>query len=127
MKRLTDSAVQAAIRRAEVGTGTRELSDPAVPGLTLRVGRRVAAWSLMVRVAGEGGITKRGLKKKGERTRISLGEYPTVSLVAARAGANTYLDQANRGVSPAKALEAGATAGGLTVHALGEKFLADYV
>jgi integrase len=127
MKRLTDSAVQAAIRRAEVGTGTQELSDPAVPGLTLRVGRRVAAWSLMVRVAGEGGVTKRGLKKKGERTRISLGEYPTVSLEAARASANTFLEQASRGVSPAKALEAAATAGGLTVRALGEKFLTDYV
>jgi integrase len=125
MKRLTDTAVQAAISRAHAGT--QELSDAAVPGLTLRVGRRVAAWSLMVRVTGEGGVTKRGLKKKGERTRISLGEYPTVSLAAARASANTYLEQANRGVSPAKALEASATAGGLTVRALGEKFLTDYV
>jgi hypothetical protein len=43
-----------------------------VPGLTLRVGRRVSAWSLMVWVAGEEGVTKRGLKKKDERSRISL-------------------------------------------------------
>jgi len=76
MKKLTDSVVQAAVRRASVGT--QDLFDAAVPGLVLRIGLRVASWSLTVRVAGEGGTSARGFKKKGKRTRLNLGEYPTV-------------------------------------------------
>ena len=125
MKKLTDSVVQAAVRRASAGT--RDLFDAAVPGLALRIGLRVASWSLTVRVAGEGGTSARGFKKKGKRTRLNLGEYPTVSLQAARAAANAYLDQAARGESPVVRLERAATTGGLTVRALGEKFLTDYV
>jgi hypothetical protein len=80
-------------------------------------------------VAGEGGVSARGFKKKGKRSRLSLGEYPTVSLQAARAraAANAYLDQAARGESPVVKRELAATTGGLTVRALGEKFLTDYV
>jgi len=104
MKKLTDSIVQAAVRRA--AAGTEDLFDAAVPGLALRIGLRVASWSLTVRVAGEGGgISARGFKKKGKRTRLNLGEYPTVSLQAARAAANAYLDQAARGESPVVRLE----------------------
>jgi integrase len=125
MKKLTDAVIQAAVRRASAGT--RDLVDAAVPGLALRIGLRVASWSLTVRVAGEGGVSARGFKKKGKRSRLSLGEYPTVSLQSARAAANAYLDQAARGESPVVKLELAATTGGLTVRALGEKFLTDYV
>ena len=125
MKKLTDSVVQAAVRRA--WAGTQDLFDTAVPGLALRIGQRVASWSLTVRVAGEGGISARGFKKKGKRTRLNLGEYPTVSLQAARAAANAYHDQAARGESPVARLEQAATTGGLTVRTLGEKFVTDYV
>jgi hypothetical protein len=76
---------------------------------------------------GEGGVTKRGHQKKGKRVRVSLGEYPSVTLEAVRGLANTFLDQAKKGVSPIKALEAAATAGGLTVQGLAERFLTDYV
>ncbi len=58
---------------------------------------------------------------------MSLGEYPSITLEAARGLANTFLDQAKKGVSPVKALEAAATAGGLTIQALSERFLSDYV
>ena len=125
MKKLTDIVVQAAMRRASAGT--QDLFDAAVPGLALRIGQRVASWSLTVRVAGEGGISARGFKKKGKRTRLNLGEYPTVSLQAARAAANAYHDQAARGESPVVRLEQAATTGGLTVRTLGEKFVTDYV
>jgi integrase len=76
---------------------------------------------------GEGGVSDRGQAIRGQRYRISLGTYPEVSLQAARGLANTYLDQAKRGLSPVVALEAAATAGGLTVTALCEKFTTDYV
>ena len=125
MKKLTDIVVQAAMRRASAGT--QDLFDAAVPGLALRIGQRVASWSLTVRVAGEGGVSARGFKKKGKRTRLNLGEYPSVSLQAARAAANTYHDQAARGESPVVRLEQAATTGGLTVRTLGEKFVTDYV
>jgi hypothetical protein len=58
-------------------------------------------------------------KKKGKTHRVTLGEYPAVTLEAARSTANAYIDQAKRGINPAKALEATASADGLTVRQLG--------
>lgn len=125
MKRLSDAAVRAVLRGPR--RHRMDLIDGTVPGLALRVGPKGAIWSLVLRVVGEGGVSCRGHQKKGRRYRISLGEYPNVSLEAARAQANRYIDQAKKGISPLSALEASATAGGLTVKALGEKFLDDYV
>jgi integrase len=126
MKKLTDTAIRAAIAKAR---GARlDMPDGAVPGLTLRVGRaRAATWSLIFRVVGEGGVTSRGHALKGSRRRISLGNYPEVSLERARAKANEALDQAKRGQCPTDQLERVATAGGLTVEGLAEKFLSEYV
>jgi integrase len=125
MIRLTDVALRSAIKKA---TGERqELADGAVPNLSIRLGPGGATWTLKVRVAGEGGISKRGHQRKGRPHRLTLGEYPAVSIETARGLANTYIDQAKRGVSPATALESTATAGGITMTRLAEKFLADYV
>ena len=125
MKRLTD--VQIRVAHLKARAVRTDLADGAVPGLTLRLGRAQATWSLVVRVTGEGGVSKRGHSKKGKRVRVTVGEYPAVSLEAARGLANTFLDQARKGMSPVKALEAVATAGGLTIKALSERFLSDYV
>jgi len=125
MKRLTDLAVRAAVNRFR--RERFDLADGAVPGLTLRLGPHHATWSLVVRVTGDGGVTRRGHSKKGKRVRVTLGEYPKTTLEAARSLANAYLDQAKKGVSPARALEDSATAGGLTVKALSERFFSDFV
>jgi integrase len=125
MKRLTD--VQIRVAHLKARAVRTDLADGAVPALTLRLGRAQATWSLVVRVTGEGGVSKRGHSKKGKRVRVTVGEYPAVSLEAARGLANTFLDQARKGMSPVKALEAVATAGGLTIKALSERFLSDYV
>jgi len=126
MKKLTDTAIRAVL--AKTRTRRVDLPDGAVPGLTLRIGgTRGAKWSLLFRVVGEGGVTDRGHALKGLKRRISLGNYPEVSLELARAKANQALDQAKRGECPAEQLERAATAGGLTVEALAEKFLSDYV
>jgi integrase len=50
-----------------------------------------------------------------------------MTLDAARSAASAYRDQAKRGVSPLKALEAAATAGGLSIEQLGSSFVEDYV
>jgi len=84
-------------------------------------------WSLKIRVTGEGGVSQRGHQKKGKTYRITLGEYPDITLDAARGIASTYWDQAKKGVSPVTALEGAATAGGLTVKALSDVFMTDYV
>jgi integrase len=126
MKRLTDTAIRAII--AKPRTRRIDLADGAVAGLTLRIGRtRGATWSLLFRVVGEGGVTDRGHALKGGKHRISLGSYPEISLEAARARASHSLDQAKNGECPTDALERNATAGGLNVSALCEKFLDDYV
>jgi integrase len=57
---------------------------------------------------------------------VTLGEYPALTLEAARATASAYLDQARRGVHPVKALEAVATIGGLTVAQLSKVFIDEY-
>lgn len=125
MSKLTDTAVRAALRRPP--KARKDFVDGAVSGLTLRLGPLAATWSLVLRVTGEGGITRRGHQKKGKRQRISLGEYPAVSIEAARSLANSYLEQAKKGVNPAAALETTATAGGPTIAVLAASFLADYV
>jgi len=126
VKRLTDTAIRAKI--AKPRTRRIDLADGAVAGLSLRIGRtRGATWSLLFRVVGEGGLTNRGHALKGGKHRISLGSYPEVSLEAARAKASHCLDQAKSGERPTDDLERNATAGGLTVSALCEKFLDDYV
>jgi integrase len=125
MRKLTATALQALIRRPPAKRV--DLMDGAVSGLMLRIGPAGATWSLRVRVVGEGGTTGRGHQKKGNKARVTLGTYPTLSIEAARSLANTYLDQANKGISPVVALEAAATAGGLTVNGLADKFIADYV
>ena len=125
MKKLTDTLARATLKappKARI-----DVPDGSVPGLTLRSGPGGLTWSLVLRVVGEGGSTARGHQRKGRRQRVTLGAYPQVSIQAARALANTYLDQAQRGVSPAAALESIATAGGLTVATLAEKFVGDYV
>ncbi len=125
MPKLTDAALRAVVKNPP--KNRRDLADGTVAGLMVRVGPGSATWSLKLRVVGEGGISKRGHKKKGKEQRVSLGEYPALSIERARALANTFVDQANGGVSPAAALERAATADGLTVKALSEKFLGDYV
>ena len=72
MRRLTDTALKAELRKERVAQ--EELPDGSVPGLSVRVGGGTAAtWSLVVRVSGEGGTSRRGLKLKGRRRRLTLG------------------------------------------------------
>jgi integrase len=79
------------------------------------------------RVKGEGGVTPRGHQQAGRVHRLTLGEYPAVTLERARSLANTYLDQAKHGVNPIHALEGAATSRGLSIKALSDSFLEDYV
>jgi len=125
MDRLTDMHLRSLFRsrlKSRIA-----LADGTVPGLMLRVGPGAMTWSLKLRVSGEAGVTARGHQIKGKTHRVTLGEYPTVTLHAARGQAHLFLDQARRGVSPVKASEAVATARGLTIQALSEKFIVDYV
>lgn len=124
MKKLTDAVLRAALKNPP--DERTILQDGAVSGLELRLGPGSATWSLTLRVSGEGGVSKRGFKKKGKRHRVSLGEYPQVSLEDARGLANFYVGQAKKGINPVGALEKAATAGGLTIKGLSERFLCDY-
>lgn len=126
MKRLTDAALKAYLNKPPKSLTV--LPDGAVSGLTVRLGTGGAAnWSLLVRVTGEGGVKETGKQLLGRKYRVNLGGYPEVGLAAARTLALNLIEQAKRGVNPKAAMAQNATAGGLTVRALSEKYLRDYV
>src|SRR5205814_8542903 len=116
MPKLTDAALRAVVKNPP--KNRRDLADGTVTGLMVRVGPGSATWSLKLRVVGEGGISKRGHKKKGKEQRVSFGEYPALAIDRARALANTFLDHANGGVGAAAALRRAPPRGGLAVQAV---------
>ena len=126
LKRLTDLNLRSLLKRQR--TGEELIPDGSVPGLSVRLFPGGAAnWSFLVRVTGEGGVNKNGKQLLGRKIRVSLGNYPEVTLQAARARANHMADQAKRGVNPKNLLKETATAGGLTVADLSQDFLKQYV
>jgi integrase len=86
--------------RALVKGPPRDHLDGATPGLFLRVGKRSASWSLLYRVTGHGGESESGHKTKGPMRRIHLGDYPHVSLAAARVKAHSLMQLAEGGEDP---------------------------
>lgn len=126
LKRLTDPKLKSLL--AQPRTTEEAVPDGSVPGLRVRFFPRGAAnWTLALRVVGEGGVNAHGKRLLGRKVRVSLGNYPQVSLQAARAQANRLIEQAKLGVNPKVALAQTATAYTLTVHQLSEKYLKDYV
>src|ERR1700688_1856986 len=126
LKRLTDLNLRALLKRQRAGEEL--IPDGSVPGLSIRLFPGGAAnWSFLVRVTGEGGVNKNGKRLLGKKIRISLGNYPEVTLQAARARANNMADQAKHGVNPKDLFKESATAGSLTVADLSKDFLEQYV
>ena len=123
-KKLTDAQLRAWLKKRP--QDPQDVPDGSISGLSLRLGPSAMTWSLRLRVKGEGGVSTRGRQKNGKLHRVTLGEYPEISLEVAHSRASTYLDQARRGISPVKALEAAATIGGLTVAQLGKVFIDEY-
>ncbi len=102
-----------------------ELNDGTISGLLLRVGPRGRpTWTLRYTVKGRGGVTERGKKLAGRKFyRITLGEYPAISLLKARAQAATMLADADNGINPIERLESAATVRRGTIAELSESFL----
>jgi integrase len=126
MKSLTDPTLKSFLRSPP--GSTKSLPDGAIPGLSVRLGSTgVASWSLLIRVAGEGGVKASGKGLLGPKYRLNLGRYPEVSLSEARAKAVVLLEQAKRGVNPKEALTPTPTAGGLTVEKLSQEFMKQHV
>jgi len=75
-----------------------EIADSLAPGLVLRVSRGGAkSWSVKYKVAGEGGVTSTGRPKKGRSHRMTLGSWPAMSPIEARAAATDAARQAASG------------------------------
>lgn len=126
LKRLTDLNLRSLLKRQRIGEEL--IPDGSVPGLSVRLFPGGAAnFSFLVRVTGEGGVNKNGKRLLGKKIRVSLGNYPEVTLQAARAQANHMADQAKHGVNPKDLLKESATAGSLTVAELSKDFLKQYV
>jgi integrase len=122
-KGLTDVKIKALV--ANPPPKRMELNEGSVDGLILRIGPRgKPSWTLRFRVKGAGGVTERGTKLNGRKYhRISLGNYPAISLKEARAQASAYLASLSRGEDPIEALEQEATDTRETVAGL----IADYL
>lgn len=93
-----DTITDKAIAKLKAEPGKRiEWADTVVPQLRLRVSDRGAKhWSVIYRVsgAGDGG-------KKGPMRRMTLGDYPRVTIAKARDAARDALDLAEKGKNPA--------------------------
>lgn len=102
-----------------------ELNDGTISGLLLRVGPRGRpTWTLRYTVKGRGGVTDRGKKLAGRKFyRITLGEYPALSLLKARAQAANMLADADNGINPVEQVERVATVRRGTIAELSEAFL----
>lgn len=125
-ERLTDLRLKSLLKQPP--SQVEVIFDGSVPGLSVRISPRgLATWDLRLRVTGEGGANRNGRSLAGKKIRVGLGHYPAVSLHAARAKANLLIEQAKQGINPKTALQASATAGGLTVRALSEDFLKNHV
>lgn len=126
-KRLTDLTVE---KLAPLEPGKRrEVGDALTPGLVLRVSSpRNKTWNLVYRVrepADAGGRTE---WVKGPLKRISLGQWPVVSLEAARQKAREAMKLADGGTDPADARdEAAAKRKAGTFAAVLDRFVELYV
>lgn len=102
-----------------------EVKDGTISGLLLRVGPRGRpTWTLRYTVKGRGGVTERGKKLAGRKFyRITLGEYPALSLLKARAQAANMLAEADNGINPVERLASVATVKRGTISELSEAFL----
>jgi integrase len=98
-KQLTEQGVA---RLSPPKAGRVEVADKGVLGLVFRVtDRGVRSWSLLYRIAGEGGETASGLPKRGKLRRLTLGRYPVLDLKKAREAAREALELADGGQDPA--------------------------
>jgi len=122
----TDLGIKTLHRQAR--TAEEEVPDGSVAGLFLRLSPAgSSAWTQIIRVTGEGGINAHGKALLGKRHRLTLGQYPAITIEVARIQSNIYLEQAKRGINPKDALKAAATAGTRTVADLSVVFMAEYV
>jgi integrase len=126
MKRLTDPVLKS--YRRSPPSALLTLPDGSIPGLSARVGAGgTVNWSLLIRVAGEGGAKPSGRLLLGRKHRVNLGRYPEVSISTARAKAAHLLDLAKQGVHPRETLSLTPTAGGLTVEGLAKEFMQHHI
>ena len=126
LKRLTDPKLKSLLAHSR--TTEEAVPDGSVPGLRVRFFPGGAAnWTLALRVVGEGGVNAHGKRLLGRKIRVSLGNYPQISLQAARAQANHLIEQAKRGINPKIELAQSATAFTMTVRQLSARYLKDYV
>lgn len=81
--------------------GRIEIADAYCPGLLLRVSDNgYKSFSVIYRVAGEGGINKRGTPIGGKQHRITLGRWPLLTLQEARKQAMEVRITASTGHDP---------------------------
>jgi len=119
-----DTITDKAIAKLKAEPGTRlEWADTVVPQLRLRVSQKGAKhWSVVYRVsgAGDGG-------KKGKMRRMSLGDYPRVTIAKARDGARDALDLAEKGIDPTHQRKTEAvTRNERTFEIIAERFVEEY-
>lgn len=113
--------------RVPKGAMSLEVRDTACDGLRLRVlptGKMT--WSVVYRVAGKGGLTAAGTRKKGPPTRVTLGSTE-VKYNDARKQALEIMELASQGVDYAEQRkEATAGRSARSVEALIDRFIDEY-
>jgi integrase len=93
------------LRRLQAPEKRIHLHDGQVRGLVLRVTPAgTKTWAFECRVRAQGETLANGKRAAGPKQRFTLGDYPSMSIAEARAGASQMLALARRGVDPSPKL-----------------------
>jgi integrase len=108
--RLTETAINKAIRDAKLGARRIELTDPDQKGLALRVGKSGSViWTLACK------------DRDGRFKRLTIGGWPAIGLSTARAKARSLREDVRNGRAPAQKDQKGAS-NNLTLLALIDRY-----
>ncbi|NOX84040.1 MAG: integrase arm-type DNA-binding domain-containing protein [Alphaproteobacteria bacterium] len=97
-KRLTDTGIE---KMSPPRAGRMEIGDSIVRGLGLRVSPAGSkSFSVVYKVPGEGGVNGSGMPLVGRQHRVTLGQWPVVSVAEARQRAMKMLAEVSKGEDP---------------------------
>lgn len=85
-----------------------EIGDKECKGLLVRVNKsNTKSFNVIFRIVGDGGVSENGKLLRGKQQRITLGQYPEISIDEARQEALVIRMKASKGIDPRQEIREG--------------------